>query len=86
MLRRLFLPMLASLFCAVPALAQITPDRVFYRDREGKIANVDGEIKESAIGVQVIGPNEKRFTAIALLPIINRIFFARINNFVTRST
>ncbi len=59
MLRRLFLPMLASLFCAVPALAQITPDRVFYRDREGKIANVDGEIKESAIGVQVIGPDKK---------------------------
>ncbi len=59
MLRRLFLPMLATLFCAVPAVAQVTPDRVFYRDREGKVANVDGEIKESASGVQVIGPDKK---------------------------
>lgn len=59
MLRRLYLPMLATLFCAVPALAQVTPDRVFYRDREGKVTNVDGEIKESASGVQVIGPDKK---------------------------
>ena len=59
MLRRSFLPILATLFCTVPALAQVTPDRVFYRDREGKVNNVDGETKESAASVQVIGPDKK---------------------------
>lgn len=65
MLRRPFLPLLATLFCAAPALAQVTPDRVFYRDREGKVATVDGEIKESAGGVQVIGPDKKVKNAIS---------------------
>ena len=61
MLRRFFLPTIASLVFAVPVLAQVTADRVLYRDRtqDGKVVTVEGEAKESASGVQVIGADKK---------------------------
>ncbi len=61
MFRDAFLPAVAALALAGPALAQTTADRVFYRDRaqDGKVLTVEGETKESAAGVQVTGPDKK---------------------------
>ncbi len=67
--RRFFLPPLFALFVAAPAIAQVTPDRVLYRDRaqDGKVVTVDGEAKETAAGVQVFAtsPDKKLKVSIA---------------------
>ena len=61
MLRRALLSAFTAGLLALPAVAQVTADRVIYRDRaqEGKVVTVEGEIKETAGSVQVIGPDKK---------------------------
>jgi hypothetical protein len=61
MLRRLFLMAFTAASLALTASAQVPPDRVHYRDRaqEGKVVTVEGEAKETAASVQVIGPDKK---------------------------
>jgi len=61
MSRRFFPAMFACLVSAVPALAQATADRVYYRDKaqDGKVVSLDGEAKETVSNVQVLGPDKK---------------------------
>ena len=67
MLRRFALTAFTAAALALTASAQITPDRVFYRDRaqDGKVVSVEGEAKETAAGVQVIAPDKKVKAAIS---------------------
>lgn len=62
-----------------PAQGTGEPDRLLYRGPEGKLVAVVGELKESAAGVQVIGP-DKKVTKTVPAPDVVRVEYSALKN------